>query len=142
MLSWLKNLKVGVKIGLGFFAIGLIFFINILFVLNLFKQTEALHDRVIELRTPTAHNSLMILNGVNRSLADLRGWMLLGKDKFKQGRLESWSEDIDLPRKTLSKLSANWTNPENVERFRAINEKLEELRKYQSEIESLPRISQ
>ncbi len=142
MLGKLKNLRVGEKIGLGFVVIGLIFFANILFVFNLLNQTEELRDRVMELRTPTAQNSFKMLNGVNRSLAALRGWLLLGEEHFKQERQQAWSKDIDSAEKILNELSEHWTNPKNVERFRTIKEKLKELRAYQQEIESLSRNSQ
>lgn len=58
-------------------------------------KTSAITDRVLDLRIPTAEASLTMLNGINHSLAALRGWMLLGKDKFKQERAKAWSEDIE-----------------------------------------------
>lgn len=139
MFNWFKNLRVGLKIGLGFGVLGVIFVGNILLILNIFNQTKELNDRVIELRNPTAINSLMMLNGLNRSISALRGWLLLGEDHFKQERQQAWLQNIELPRKKLQELSRNWTNPDNVERLEAVSEYLEKLRILQTRIESLSR---
>ena len=53
---------------------------------------EIITKRVVELRTPTAHASLMMLNGINRSLASLRGWIILGDPKFQMERSIAWEE--------------------------------------------------
>lgn len=139
MIRWLKNLKVGTKIGLGFAVIGLIFFFNILVVLNTFSQTHELNDRIAESRSPTAEYSLLLLNGVNHSLAALRGWLLIGEDHFKEERRRAWAEEIDIPLKLLSSLSNKWTNPDNNIRLDSIIENLKDLRTYQDKIESLSR---
>ena len=141
MLSWFKNLRVGAKIRLGFAAIGLVFLINIALIISLFNKTHVLNDRVAELRTPTAEYSFMMLNGVNHSLAALRGWLLIGEEYFKEERHKAWSKEIDLPLNTLSFLSRNWTNPDNKIRFKSISENLKDLRSYQNKIENLSRIS-
>ena len=73
MFGWLKNLRVGAKIGLGFTAIGLIFILNIILIFNIFNKTNALNDRIADLRTPTADNSFMMLNGINHSMAACGG---------------------------------------------------------------------
>lgn len=47
------------------------------------KKTETATNRIIDLRAPTAQASLAMMNGMKHSLAALRGWMILGTDKFK-----------------------------------------------------------
>ncbi len=101
------------------------------------KKTEAISTRVIDLRVPTAHASLMMLNGINHSLAALRGWMILGKDKFKAERQKAWNEEIDASFKTMKNFSKNWTNPKNLERLKIIETKLGDFRKFQQEIEDI-----
>ena len=139
MFSWLRNLNVGTKIGLGFSIIGLILFFNIMMILKILSQTHILNDRIAELRTPTAENGLLLLNGVNHSLAAQRGWLLIGEEHFKEERRLAWKEEIDLPIKLLSNLSKIWTNPDNNIRFDSIVDNLKDLRSYQEEIESLSR---
>ncbi len=73
-------MKLGTKIACGF---GIITFVLIAAVLTSIWQvqkTNAVTSRVIDLRVPTAQTSLTMKNGVNHSLAALRGWIILGKD--------------------------------------------------------------
>ena len=139
MLSWLRNLKVGTKIRLGFVACGLIFFLNVTVILSLFHQTNLLNDRITELRSPTSENSLRLLTGISHSLAALRGWLLIGGEHFKEERRKAWENEIELPLRHLSYLSKNWTNPQNNLRLDSISENLQELKGYQEHIESLSR---
>ncbi len=67
------------------------------------KEVKSISDKVVDLRVPTAQSSLEMLNGINHSLAALRGWMILGKDKFKVERENAWSEEIT-PAATVVKL--------------------------------------
>ena len=92
---------------------------------------------MVDLRVPTANASLMMVNGMNHSLAALRGWMLLGKEKFKTERSNAWSEEIDPSLKTMKEFSVNWTDPANLDRLKIIEEKLAAFRQYQTEIEAI-----
>ena len=53
---------------------------------------DELQTRVIELRFPTNVAGHDLVNGINYSLAALRGYMILGKDTFKQQRQIAWQE--------------------------------------------------
>ncbi len=132
-----KNMKLGTKIGVGFGIITILLIGAVLTSIWQVGRAKTVTDRLIELRTPTASASLMMLNGMNHSLAALRGWMLLGKDKFKDERVKAWSLELDSSFAELKKFSANWTNPKNLERLRIIESKLEDFRKYQKEIEDI-----
>jgi len=101
------------------------------------QENDSLVNRVAELRSPTAQASLSLLNGVNESLAGLRGWMLLGNAEFKMVRQRAWDESIDASYLRLEELSANWTNPENIERLKELKGNIELFRKYQQEIENI-----
>ena len=71
-----KNMKLGTKISCGF---GIITFILIAAVLTSIWQvgkTNTVTSRLIELRVPTAQTSLTMKNGINHSLAALRGWKI------------------------------------------------------------------
>ena len=132
-----KNMKLGTKIACGF---GIITFVLIAAVLTSIWQvgkTNTVTTRLIDLRAPTAQTSLTMKNGVNHSLAALRGWIILGKDKFKDQRAKAWSEGLDKPLADMKKYALNWTNPKNVERLRIIEKNLKDFRVYQQEIEDI-----
>eukprot|EP00913_Durusdinium_trenchii_P023464 g22042.t1 len=60
-------------------------------------------QRMSSQRTPTLHNATSTLEGVQRSLAALRGWVVLGQEKYKKERLDAWQYNIE---PTLAKLEA------------------------------------
>ncbi len=132
-----KNMKLAAKLGLGFALVALCLVAAVGTTIWQVGRTTAVTDRLIELRAPTAQSSLMMLNGMNHSLAALRGWIILGKDKFKQERAKSWADEIQPSLERMQKFSANWTDPENIERLRIITEKLEDFNRYQKEIEDI-----
>ena len=83
-------MTIGKKVGLGFGVIVLILMGGVLSTIQQVRNMEIVTKRVVELRTPTAHASLMMLNGMNHSLASLRGWILLGDPKIKKERSIAW----------------------------------------------------
>ena len=94
-------------------------------------------NNVVELRIPTAQASASVLNGVNHALAALRGWMLLGKDKFKAERQLAWDTEITPAMTTLDKMSANWTNPKNITRLKEMKALLKDFEQEQKNIEDI-----
>ena len=132
-----KNMGLGPKIGFGYAAVALILLGAVGMTLWQVNRTAAVTTRVVDLRVPTAQSSLMMLNGMNHSLAALRGWMLLGTDKFTDGRAQAWEKEIDPSLVKMKAFAVNWTNPENVKRLEAIEASLEDFRTYQKEIEDI-----
>jgi methyl-accepting chemotaxis protein len=98
------------------------------------SDARALDERIVALRIPTSQNSAQIQNGINHALAALRGYMILGKEKFQEERNFAWREEIDKPMDFLKKVSVNWTNPKNVERLAEMDTLLKDFRKFQDEI--------
>ena len=121
----------------GFSTVMLILFIIVIINYSGLQSNRALVDRVTELRTPTAQASSNILNGINQSLAGLRGYMLLNNDNFKKVRANAWINYIDPSFGNLEALSVNWTNPENVKKLKEIKGLLAEFRQAQVEIEDI-----
>ena len=107
--------------------------INIVQITKLDKNTK----KVIELRVPTVMASNQMINGMNHSLAALRGWIILGKDKFKTERNIAWSDEIEKSLKEMTKFSKNWTNPQNIKRLKKITVYLKDFKQYQKEIEDI-----
>ncbi len=132
-----KNMTIGVKMSLGFGLITLVLTAAVLTTIWQVKKTNAITNKVIDLRAPTAQASLSTLNGINHSLAALRGWIILGKDNFKHERAKAWSEEIEPAMADMNKFALNWTNPKNIERLKIIESNLINFKKYQQEIEDI-----
>lgn len=137
MLSYFTNLQVGKKIGYGFAAIGLVLLVTVATTMWMTSKVNTIFTRVVDNRVPTASASLMMINGMNHEIASLRGWMLLGEDKFKAERERANVEEIEPSLKILQKFAVNFSDPANKERMKVIEAKLEEFRKYQKDIEDI-----
>ena len=132
-----KDMTIGKKVGLGFGVITLILMGVVLLTIQQVRTMEIVTKRVVELRTPTAHASLMMLNGINHSLASLRGWILLGDKKFKTERSIAWKEQINPSLKLMHGLAPKWTNPENQIRLKSIEEEISNFKTAQQKIEDI-----
>ncbi|MCK4585861.1 MAG: hypothetical protein KAU29_00860, partial [Gammaproteobacteria bacterium] len=71
------NMKLSMKIGIGFGLMILLLVAAVSISIFQVSKVDVVAKRVVDLRTPTAQASLGMLNGMNQSLAALRGWMLL-----------------------------------------------------------------
>lgn len=131
-----KNRSLKVKIAAGFVAMSLVLAAIVGISAVQIKKAQVVTDRVATLRAPTARTGVLLLNGINHSLAALRGWMLLGKEKFKEERANSWHE-IDRAFKAMYGFSKSWTNPDNVKRLNELESNFEKLRGFQNEIETI-----
>ncbi|MBI5463951.1 MAG: MCP four helix bundle domain-containing protein, partial [Ignavibacteriales bacterium] len=129
--------SLGRKIGVGFTAVVAVLVVVVLMTMNQVNQVKTINDRIIEVRVPTADAGLNLLSGVNQSLAGLRGYMLLGNDKFKDERRNAWDVAIFPAMKQLQELSRNWTSEANKQRFREISELVPQFQKAQEEIEAI-----
>ena len=137
MFTWFNQQKIVTKIQIGFVAVGIILVVIVATTIYQTKEVKSISDRVVDLRVPTAQSSLEMLNGINHSLAALRGWMILGKDKFKVEREKAWDEEITPALNKMQEFAKNWTNPKNVERLKITETKLAEFKQFQKEIEDI-----
>ncbi len=136
-MSLFGDRGIGAKIGLGYGIVTLVLIGAVSTTLWQVDRTAAVTDRVVDLRAPTAQAGLGMLNGINHSLAALRGWMILGKDKFKEERAKAWSEEIEPSMAVMKEFAANWTDPKNIERLAVIEAKLGDFKSFQGEIEEI-----
>ena len=134
-----RDMSIGKKVGIGFGAITLILMGVVLLTIQQVKTMEVITKRVVDLRTPTAHASLMMLNGINHSLASLRGWILLGDPKFQTERALAWAEQINPSLKQMHQLAPKWTDPENKTRLTTIEKEIDNFYKVQQKIEDIAR---
>ena len=132
-----SNLKIRTKLGIGFGLMTLILAAVLIINIVQLKKTQFSTNRIVELRIPTSESSMSIQNGINHALAALRGWMLLGEDKFRVERAEVWRTEIYDPLNKMKELSTNWTNPENVKRLQEMVQLIADFDQYQQEIEDI-----
>lgn len=72
------RLTIGNKLGTGFgLMIALIAMVAIVVFFKV-RDVNTIQQRVLNLRVPTAMTGIQLRNGINRSLADLCGYMILG----------------------------------------------------------------
>jgi methyl-accepting chemotaxis protein len=137
MLSLFRSRSVGVKIMLGYCVVTAVLIGAVVTTIWQVRRTADVTSRVIDLRAPTAQASLGMMNGMNHSLAALRGWMILGKDKFKDERAMAWTNEIEPSLAMMKEFAAGWTDPENIERLEAIESRLGDFESFQREIEDI-----
>ncbi len=129
-------MKILTKILAGFALATLILASSIIFTATQVADNVEISDRVVNTRVPTAQAGLRILNGVNHSLAALRGWIILGKDKFVDERATAWS-NMDDAMSDMNTLSKGWTVAENKAKLQEMNALMGEFRGFQAEIEAI-----
>ena len=130
------RLTVGKKLGAGFGTMILLLVMVSAIVQYKVNAVNVLQDQVIELRQPTAAVGASLLNGINQSLAALRGYMILGKDAFKTERAQVWQR-IESDLQSMTEFSQNWTVPANVERLKQLKSILAEFKTAQQSVEDV-----
>ena len=134
-----KQMTIQQKIGFGFAGVLLLMLLSA--VIGYFRLSEMSdkEQRVTDLRYPTVVAGWKMLNGVNESLAALRGYMILGEDPAKAEALKASREaawqHIDEARASLDKYAVNWTEPQNFDRLKQIEALLDEFRVAQQQVE-------
>ena len=137
-----KDMTIGKKVGFGFGFMTLVLMGVVLLTIQKVRTMETITKRVVELRTPTAHASLMMLNGINHSLASLRGWIILGEQKFQTERSIAWEEQINPSLNQMHGLAPNWTDPENKTRLKSIEKEITNFKAVQKKIEDIAQTSE
>ncbi len=133
----LNKLRLSVKLGGGFGLIGAILALSVIATLYQVNRVATITNRTIDLRTPTSFASLQMMNGLNHSLAALRGWIILGQNNFKQERNDAWNTEINPSLAQLKTLSNNWTDSANTERLQRIETLLSSFEQAQQQTEAI-----
>lgn len=89
--SMMPSLKIAGRLNAGFGAVCLVLATLVGITLWQVSGVATINQRIVELRTPTSTASLGMVNAINASLANLRGWMITGNTNFKQGRARVWA---------------------------------------------------
>ena len=137
MKDLIQRITVTQKLVIGFTTVGMIMILIVGIAVWQIQHALSLSQRIVELRVPTARGSATVLTGIHHALSGLRGWMILGKDKFKSDRAVAWSQEIKPSIETLQGFSKNWTNPKNVESLREVEGLLAQFERAQQEIEAI-----
>jgi len=132
-----KKFKLGHKIGFGFILLIIIFVISVSVTIRGVTGFKKINGEIYEIEMPTESASLDLLKGFYRSLAHLRGWVLLGDGRLLKGRAQAWNYDIEPNLEKLKSYSAQWSNEENANRMTVLLEKTKLLKVYQQEIEDI-----
>ena len=133
----LANMKLPVKIGLGFGMMVLLLVAAISITFFEVSRVEVLTNQVVDTRVPTAQASSGMLIGIQQSLAGLRGWMLLDNAEFKDARAVAWKDWIDPSLKKMTELSKDWDDKEDIKSLEIARASIEKFRQYQNEIEAI-----
>jgi methyl-accepting chemotaxis protein len=137
----ITSLTVKRRLTLGFGMIVAIMLAVSLYTLLNLKSIQRIETRLLDLRVPTVLAGARLENGINLSLAGLRGYMILGKvpekaKAMKKSRLAGWKE-LDGAMDEMREFSRSWTNPANIKKLREIEDYVEEFRVAQQEIEDI-----
>jgi len=135
------NTSLRVKLGLSFGAIFLLLLITTSFNLTSLSKVDNINKRVTQLRFTSVNAGKDIVNGINASLAALRGYMILGNvpekaEKMTQQRLAAWTV-IDKNIATFTRLSKNWTDPNNVKTLQLLKDNLAQFKIAQQKVEDI-----
>ena len=135
------KLTVKNKLLLGFGAVILLMIGVSINTFTSISKVGTVENRLLDLRFPTVLAGAQLENGINLSLAGLRGYMILGKDPekgaaMKKARMAGWKE-IDSAMNKMREFSTVWTNPKNIEKLKEMEAYVEEFRKAQQEVEAI-----
>jgi len=135
------TLTIGKKLGLSFGIILLLMTISAAVTYSLIIDSEKIQNTVVNLRMKTVLLGKDVINGINLSLAGLRGYMILGKEPnkakvMKETRQSAWNS-IESAIKEYDVLAKDWTVPANVNRLKEIKSELKAFRIAQQEIENI-----
>jgi methyl-accepting chemotaxis protein len=101
-------------------------------------EVEKIRERVTDLRQPTVVASASLLNGVNESLAALRGYMIIGDPALAAQRDSAW-ESIDRHSAELAGYAKKWQDPQSEERLAQLDKLLADLRAAQKKVAQVAR---
>lgn len=135
------RLSIRAKLLAGFSALLTVVAVVTAYLLYNIRDISDIEVRLNNLRNPTVIAGLNLSNGINITLAGLRGYIILGGDpvkakKFRADRAEGWIL-IDNSIDELNKLSKHWTESNNIQRLQDMKLAIEKFRQAQNEIESV-----
>jgi methyl-accepting chemotaxis protein len=136
MKSLIANLRIRSRLILGFGIVCLILAASIGFTILKVGEGNAVTQRTINVRVPTALAGDKVVGQIYGSLAALRGWMLTGNEAFKTERAAIW-QSIEASVTEIDDLSKNWTDSKNTDSWAQAKTMLGEFRAAQAKVEEI-----
>jgi methyl-accepting chemotaxis protein len=135
------KLTIGKKLGLGFGVLVTLIVASSTVTYIKIGELREIESRVVNLRYPTVIAGREMVNGINHSLAGLRGYMILGNDPakaevFKKDRADAWKE-IDGALAQMQAFAVNWTDPANIQSLKQVKKEVADFRQAQQEVEEI-----
>jgi len=132
----LSSLRIITQASLGTAALLVIILLILITTFVQLREINHIAGRISDLRLPTVNASNGLNADINKVLANLRGWILHKDEHFILERRNAW-KSIRLHQNQLQQLSPEWTNPENTERLKLINDLLDQFESSQDKTELL-----
>ncbi len=107
-----KNLTTVRRVAWGFGVLTIVLVCSVLLTIWQVSRTRDVTNKLLQKYTPISESSLRVLNGVNHSLASLRGYMLLNNEQAAIEASAAWKKRINPAIKELMSLTEV---PESVE---------------------------
>ncbi len=133
----LKNIKIKYLITSGFSIVALVLVISIAITFYKVKRVNKSLENLLHKVNPATTAINTSISGLHQSLATLRGWIILGKDKFKAERSETWNNTITPSYNTLKKYAESSENISLNELLKNMDSELIKFKKYQKDIEDI-----
>ena len=125
------------KISFGYILLAAVLMTSVAMSTWQHNQAQEVSEALRDEHLPISQATLTLLNGVNQSLANLRGWLILKDDAFRDEREKVWDNTIHPNLHALKKVSSNRNDREYVNSLTIIENKLKTLEKVQEEIENI-----
>lgn len=133
--QWMDNLPIKKKLSIGFITIlSLIVIISAINMIGTYKNT-ALEHHINDVLVPLVEQEIEFKSSINESLSALRGYMILGNDKFKEQRHNAW-KDIAYEIKSITE-KESYLSPENQKNFNELKELLKGFEIVQQKVEDI-----
>ena len=134
-MSYFK-FRVGGRLIAGFAAICAIIAVSVGYTVFEIERISTTVDRMTNLRTPVALASTELVGNLYSTLATLRGYLLSGNPQGKLDRLSMWKE-MDRTAAVFDEQAAQFTNPENLQKWEQAKLLLAEFRAAQDRAEAI-----
>ena len=129
----LNNLTVRDRLAIGFSLVTIILAASILITMNRVKELDRTTRVIVGVQQPAAR----VLNGVNESLAALRGYMILNNQAMKAQRGRVWVEDLNPAFVSLEEFAAAGLSVQQQDLIGKMRDLGARLQKAQEEIEGI-----
>ncbi len=137
-----RQLTTAKRVGIGFTLMMCVLLSAVTTTLWQTSRTRTVTHELINRSGPMSDASLRVINGVNYAVSQLRGWILLGDERFKTGRAAAWSDWIEPSIADLKRLIDESGTQTQRDQIKVIDDNLREMKEYQKQAESIARTDQ